>query len=73
MCVNVIQPLLLLLLLPPNVVRLPSLERGDEEGYGSAWGGVYLVMGDIISWTPIESRTVHACQDMCIFVKYFKG
>ena len=52
-------PLLLLLLWAPNVIRLPSLERGDEGGHGSAWGGVLLVMGAIISWTPIKSRTVH--------------
>jgi hypothetical protein len=66
-------PLFLLLLLEPNVIKLPSLERGDEGGYGSAWGRVRLVMGDIISWTPIKSRTVHTFQDICIFVKYFKG
>jgi hypothetical protein len=66
-------PLLLLLLLASNVIRLPSLERGDEGGYGSAWGRVHLVMGTIISWTPIKSRTVHTFQDICEFVKYFKG
>jgi hypothetical protein len=52
-------PLLLLLLWTPNVISLPSLERGDEGGYGSVWDGVRLVMGDIISGTPIKSRTVH--------------
>jgi hypothetical protein len=56
-----------------NVIRLPRLERGDEGGYGPTWDGVHLVMGDIISWTPLESRTVHAFQDVCIFVKYFTG
>jgi hypothetical protein len=66
-------PFLLLLLLAPNVIRLPSFERGDEGGYGSAWGGVHLVMVAIIFRAPIESRTVHAFQDICIFVKYFKG
>jgi hypothetical protein len=52
-------PLLLLLLWTPNVIRLPSLEGGDEGGYGSAWGGVRLVMGVVISGTPIKSRTVY--------------
>jgi hypothetical protein len=65
-------PLLLLLLLAPDVNRLPSLERGNEGGHGTVWGGVRLVMGAIIIWTPIESRAVHAFEDICIFVKYFK-
>ncbi len=47
-------PLLLLLLLAPNLIRLPNLERGDEEGYGSTWSGVHLVMGAIILWTSIN-------------------
>jgi hypothetical protein len=51
-------PLLLLLLLAPNVTRLTHLEIGDKGGYGSTWGGVHLVMAAIIFWTPIESRTV---------------
>ncbi len=62
-----------LLLLAPDVIRLPSLERGNEGWHGSAWGGVHLVMGAIIFWTAIESRAVHVFQDICIFVKYFKG
>jgi hypothetical protein len=65
-------PLLLLLLLAPDVIRLPSLESGNEGGHGSAWVGVHLVMGVIIFWTHIESRDVHAFQDICIFVKYLK-
>jgi hypothetical protein len=52
-------PLLLLLLLAPDVIRLPILERGNEGGHGSVWGGVHLVMGVIIFWTPIESHPVH--------------
>ena len=55
-----------------NVIRLSSLERGDEGGHGSTWDGLHLVMGDNISWTPIKSRDVHVFQDFCIFVKYFK-
>ena len=51
-------PLFLLLLLAPDVLRLQSLERGDEGGHGSAWGGVYLVMDAIISRTSIKSRAV---------------
>jgi hypothetical protein len=35
-------PLLLLLLWAPNVIRLPSLEGDDEGGGGSTWGGVHL-------------------------------
>jgi hypothetical protein len=65
-------PLLLLLLLAPDVIRMSSLERGNEGGHGSGWVGVHLVMGVSICWTPIESRAAHAFQDMCIFVKYFK-
>ena len=38
-----------------NCVRLPSLEGGDEEGYGSAWGGVRL---STVLGTSVESRTV---------------
>jgi hypothetical protein len=51
-------PLLLPLLLESNVIRMTSLERGDEGGYGSVWDRVHLVMGASISWTPIKSRTV---------------
>jgi len=54
-------PLLLPLLLESNVIRMTSLERGDEGGYGSDWDRVHLVMGASISWTSIklpESRTV---------------
>jgi hypothetical protein len=51
-------------------------EGGDVGGYGSDVGvyedGIRLVMGVIISGTPIKSRTVHTFQDICIFVKYFK-
>jgi hypothetical protein len=65
-------PLLLLLLWTPNVIRLPSLEGGDEGGYVSVWGGVRLVMGVIIFGTPIKSRIVHDFQDICIFVKKFE-
>ena len=39
-------PLLLFLLLTPNVISLSILERGDEGGYGSSWGGVHLVIRD---------------------------
>jgi hypothetical protein len=39
-----VNTLLLLLLLVPNVISLSSLERGDEGGQGSVWGGVHLVM-----------------------------
>jgi hypothetical protein len=38
-------PLLLPLLLESNVIRMKTLERGDEGGYGSAWDRVHLVMG----------------------------
>ena len=55
MYVDAIQPLLHFLLLAPNVIRLPILERGDEGEHGSAWGGVHLVMGANIFWTPIKS------------------
>jgi hypothetical protein len=34
---------------------------------------VQLVMGVIISCTPIKSHTVHTFRDICIFVKYLKG
>jgi hypothetical protein len=47
-------PLLHILLLAPNIIRLPSLERGDEGGYGSVWDGVHLVMGATIFWTPLN-------------------
>jgi hypothetical protein len=57
----------------PFVIRLQSLERGNERGHGYAWGSVHLVMGVITFWTPIESRAVHALQDIFIFVKYFEG
>jgi hypothetical protein len=50
-------PLLLLLLLTSDVIRLPSLERGNEGGHGSAWGGVHLVMGAIIFWTIAIATT----------------
>ncbi len=52
--------LLLLLLLAPNIIRLPGLERGDEGGGGSALGGVHLVMVALVFRAPVESRTVHA-------------
>jgi hypothetical protein len=64
--------LLLLLLLVPNVIRCPRLERGDEGGQGSVWGGVHLDKVTLIFWTTIESRTVHVFQNICIFVKYCK-
>ena len=64
--------LLLLLLWTPNVIRLPSLEGGDEGGHGPAWGGVRLVIDVAVFGTPIESRTVHTFQNVCILVKYFK-
>ena len=28
----------LLLLVSPNIIRLPGLEGGDERGHGPAWG-----------------------------------
>ncbi len=65
-------PLLLLLLLAPDVNRLTNLNRGNEGGHGSVRVGVRLVMGVIIFWTPIESRDVHVFQDIYIFVNYFK-
>ena len=63
----------LLLLLAPNVIRLPSLERGDQGGSGSTWVGVHPVMVVLVFGVPIESRDVHAFQNICIFIKYYKG
>jgi hypothetical protein len=71
-CLILTNPLLFLLLLEPNVIRLTPLDRGDEGGYGSTWNGVRLVMGIIIFWIPIESRTVHVFQDICIFGRICK-
>jgi hypothetical protein len=45
---------LLLLLLALDVIRLPSLERGNEGGHGSAWGGVHLVIGANIFGRPLN-------------------
>ena len=58
-----------------SLIRTVSsvVHESNEGGDGSTWGGVHLVMGDIIFWTPIESRTVQVFQDIYIFVKYFKG
>ncbi len=64
-------PLLLLLLLTTDVIRLTNVERGNKGGYGSVWGGVHLVMGVIIFWTPIESRLVHTFRN--IFVVEMAG
>jgi hypothetical protein len=53
--------LLLLLLLTSNIIRR------------SVWGGVHLVMVALIFGVPIECRTVHVFQNICVFVKYYKG
>ncbi len=65
-------PLLLLLLLTSDVIRMSRLDRGNEGGYGSVWDGVHLVMGVIIFYTPIESRVVDTLEDICVFVKFFR-
>jgi hypothetical protein len=47
-----------------NVIRLSSLEGGDEEGHGPPWDGVCLVIGVTVSETPIKFHTVHTFQDV---------
>jgi hypothetical protein len=66
-------PLLFLLLWTPNVIRLPSLEAGDEgvmgpPGAESVWSWVSSSLG-----RPLNLVHAFKFQDICVFVKYFKG
>jgi hypothetical protein len=54
-------------------VRLEIMTTMTSWTLSLSLGRVQLVMGVIISWTPIKSRTVHTFRDICIFVKYLKG